>query len=1226
MGTNRYSKLNNFASHSAEVVSFEQFQNQYQYSSDILGEDVDIFVVDSAIDPMHYEFTDPDTNKCRVQLVDWTKLIDDPSISYDELRSHDFSFQEMNSTIKGYFQEIIDDAVQNNGFKPQFNRSDIGNGAGSVTAGVRGWTPAHFHNVHFPNQYIEKLIRDNKLAMTNYMPGIRLPASSRFDSDHGTACASCAAGRTVGMAPKAHIYFVHVDFTDATGVSIHHLPDLFHQCKIRSGNKRPTVVSLSIGTPRSADDNLSNANVASSSPTYFTSSVSIDGVLGKITTTVPSQITEFHNMVTENRHVRYPSGSDGTGTIAYPITGSIAVERIKSSNSVLDYIEETFNLTPAKSGFYDDAIRLNQRFVVAESTGQRSGIQVNRLISSSAIIVASAGNDQMIMKHASEHSTFEQSLKNNYTNGKLINLRYRSASLVNVSPKTFSDTFIPFNGTPKAIYTTSTLQNISSSFSQSLNVNFGRFSGSVTHPEDLGLQQPYVVRIRPIFSNKTIDEDWGDGTTWRTYSNGIDFNFTSSLTRDYSCDLTEITNKDAFKDNNVSIITGSIADLTMPLYDGMVGVVDNEEGTSGLVLDSSRLSDENSIITSYQFNGAYNVLSDLASHTIPTSHKYHGSIRSQLVTAYLFGAQLEIFNGHSAPQGNFIGLLTELRDQNENLITGSIYTTRELDTNKHTITSLTPNDDQSTFSVSDQSFLGAAIQTGSIKLPFRENGISDLEVAYVSGSLDESSAFTLIPPSNIVSSHGTFNFAWEEDNPGLYDIIKNAFNLTLDRVPLSDAYLRFNLGSGKYYLLKEDPDLGQQTESSSIAVKTINSQNNLDSFYYNDNIITVGASTIVHHRDPNHNNVSGSRDNMALSELSSSKFFYRSSSYEPYDAVTNFTQRGSRTDIFAPGEDVITAATIPANMNLFTTYLDYFDTGSKYHKVPYAFASCSFQTIVDSSGNSIPQISWMTGSFLVPSAGVEHVFPVREAAYNIQRYSFVDHNERHNAYRYFNGTSFSSPYVAGICALWKELFPDINAPDMISLLQATAYNGILSNPHLTKNRFVDSFNNFDLWYYGLVRNFLTKENSFDIPDSAATSGPGQAQPHSNGRAMQGHWMRFSPGTSRDHNYGGPKPTLASPVLQDQFHTKLYQYYTSYTSRSNKFYLGDSPNLIAHWPFANTYKKDIFGDMRNIQLTGSIIFNQSGPILSSIGISTEGGSTGDGTSGGDGGVIPPGGGY
>lgn len=1198
MSQNRFTKLNAFASHSSELISLAQYTSSFQYSSDIRGENVDIMIVDSGLDSQHYEFTDPDTNESRVQLINWSKLVDDPGISYDELRTHDFTFEGMDATIKGYFQEIIDDAVANGGFELRNSACAFDNSI-CYAAGMRGWQPVHLITANWQSHYHEKMIRDGLEAMINYYP-MQYEYGPRFDINHGTGVSSCAAGRTVGMAPKSHIYHVAVDYNTLKGINYHHVADLFHECKKRSGNTRPTVINLSIGS-KVITNKCQTDGLASESSLLFTSSISQNGFFGPIEATVPAKVSEYHKMVSEGRHVHYPSGSVGAGTDQYPITGSNAKTQIKKSNEVLDYIEETFNFTPAKMGRYSAAAIANKRFFKLPGSPNDVGIssyQTNRLISGGAILVNSAGNDHAIMSSHIDYTTMKNSIENEYLNGKVTNYRYRSASFCNITPKTVNDTFIPFDGQPQVIWTTPAFQTSDATFSQSLNVNFGRNSGSSVSFESLGLHQPYVVRYKAIYSNKGLYADWGDGTSWSNFSNGYDMYFTSSTTKDMSCDLSEITSMASFQSAGVTIVTGSTEEATLPQYAGMLYAqgdqeIDLETEVPEINTDiQTRYIDQDPKIGSFEFMGGYNLNADDLTLIDDSIHPPWSEIRTILLGAIIFNWGTEIFNGNTPPEGNFIGLLAEYRDINENIITGSIGLKRDLDINYHTWTHIPSAsvDDQSTFSTTGMGIFGGIEGSANLYTYAFPYG---LKSAYISGTLDSNSSFTLPTPTSSNTDNGQFNYIWHSDEPTLYNSVSSSFALQLDQQPLNDADLIHDLASDtgvRYYILKEDPILGRATEQVSIPVKSLDIHKNADNYVNNQGVICVGSSDIGHHQDPSQFNVSGSRWNIGHTHMTSSQFFYNSSSYEPYDKISRFSNRGSRIDIFAPGTNIWTAqSSVAIGVSVQTTFLDYFNTSSRYNKSPFWLASCSFENMTDSNGNTIPQLGWMTGSFTGSVIGQQQEFPLREAAYGYHRWNFVDSNQKIHPYSHYSGTSFASPLTAGLVALWKDLFPDINGKDMISLLQLTAHNGMLADPHLSNTKYKQSWNDFDLWYYGLLRNFLANQSAedvFDVPGHILYA----SNSIQNNRCMQDWFLsKTGPITEREQmsNYGSD-PYL-SPASFDPWAKadRIYQYYTSRTSRSHIRALNGAPNLIAHWPFANMNRADVLGKFSNINFSGSI---------------------------------------
>ena len=90
---NRTKQLREFASSSAEFISYGEYTSSYEWTSDIQGEGVDVIVLDTSFDIMHYEIRD------NVQLVDWKYLLDNPTCTWEEWRANDITYDELNNFI-----------------------------------------------------------------------------------------------------------------------------------------------------------------------------------------------------------------------------------------------------------------------------------------------------------------------------------------------------------------------------------------------------------------------------------------------------------------------------------------------------------------------------------------------------------------------------------------------------------------------------------------------------------------------------------------------------------------------------------------------------------------------------------------------------------------------------------------------------------------------------------------------------------------------------------------------------------------------------------------------------------------------------------------------------------------------------------------------------------------------------------------------------------------------
>jgi len=292
-------------------------------------------------------------------------------------------------------------------------------------------------------------------------------------------------------------------------------------------------------------------------------------------------------------------------------------------------------------------------------------------------------------------------------------------------------------------------------------------------------------------------------------------------------------------------------------------------------------------------------------------------------------------------------------------------------------------------------------------------------------------------------------------------------------------------------------------------------------------------------------------------------FFIPSSSNDefllnPIDTLGNHTSKGSRITISTPGRHVNVAHPMLMGNLKWRTSLDYFNTSSIYSKLPFVLASCSFENMTDSEGNTIPELGYMTGS--IPSSSINPFIPIREALrVDGSQYYYVDDIGRMNGYGWEHGTSFSTPLAAGISALWLDLNPKLSQLELINVLQSTAYrNAIKENP-ISNPRYRESVNNFDQWMFGVLLDYPAGLQGYNL---------GELTGSTNTRRRLFNL----------HN---------NSVLAEQ---NIREHLFSYTTNYSQTNLQGTPNLIAHWPYSQTNRADITGSFANLVFSGSITIN------------------------------------
>lgn len=146
---------------------------------------------------------------------------------------------------------------------------------------------------------------------------------------------------------------------------------------------------------------------------------------------------------------------------------------------------------------------------------------------------------------------------------------------------------------------------------------------------------------------------------------------------------------------------------------------------------------------------------------------------------------------------------------------------------------------------------------------------------------------------------------------------------------------------------------------------------------------------------------------------------------------------GSINDI-ACGKNVIAvgayinASKIPS----FSGWLSFTDKRKQYDYADFS----SYGTLID--GRQLPHISG-PGQGMISS--YSHYYTSKAAADEISQFDAnYAEDKRDNYWGEMSGTSMSSPFVAGVCALWLQANPDLKVQDILNIMKETADNDAMT--------------------------------------------------------------------------------------------------------------------------------------------------------------------------------------
>jgi len=756
---------------------------------------------------------------------------------------------------------------------------------------------------------------------------------------------------------------------------------------------------------------------------------------------------------------------------------------------------------------------------------------------------------------------------------------------------------------------------------------------------DLSLPPYDSLRLEHVLNNIYTSPDYDDrattyiqngfelirsiqntSTVYYDPNNAFKYLYITSSNGTYSCDLDIIKSDPAFPSNG-EFITGSFITNNLPKLNNTNGTdIAQLDSTDFIFEDLQKLEQTDPKLTDYHYNGAYNIDYDLG---YSSDHPTLGQGRSEHPILsnlhFTYKAAIEnsgfITNTHTltslSESYNFIGLLLEPYDKNENIISGSpIVAIKEMLPDAHL--AATSSEDISTFKaiagvggfsrfIPEQStrplsrlqtLLGENFIDVDFEFPFTPT--------YFSGSLNTAVGAQGVTPNVI----GNLKYIFNEDTTGigLYNELKNPaispfVNFMFEDEPITD-YMLHTLSQSvqdtgedtlthTLILLKESPSIGRNLRVSTRQYSPLKLSGYPTEMDCDPRANVSSATTLYPQRDRfQMHDISGSY-HFPPTHLTSSlnteyKSFYVSASsrdLEPSDCLANFTSRGGRCNVSAPGEQVMVAGVRNPSVRALrtsdyrdndhgfatrqVTLLDYFDSSSVYSKLPFALASCSFDNMRTSEGELIPQLGWMTGSS--PTASVN--IALRECIMhsNTSAITYAAPDGSIHPYKHVNGTSFSCPLTAGVAALWLDLNPHLSQLELQQVLASSAYVNQLKDRSIYEAKTdteINTINDFDKFLFGISQNIFgvskfTRDIFFEMSD---------------------YEKRVS--------IAGTSLSYYEPI----YNAKLRRYLYGYTDQYDSHAVYNTPNAIVHWPYSQTNRADIQGNFANLILSGSMTFN------------------------------------
>ena len=250
--TGSYSNLHQYANYNPNTF----IEGVEMPDNDIDGTGVDVFCIDTGVDPAHPDFLDKNGNS-RVRLPDWSylyhnydRLLESGSAGWNEWREQDTTPEE----IQSFIDEVYEWEMENYGCLDRLMGTGIIFGDGtSIPHSLSTYQlPAYKVPDGEPEGFHHITESSGRINVTDMLPKKAL-AAWQMAGAHGTHVMSTIAGNAAGWASNADIYFFddfkHRKMKDTpAGTSNHHqLLYYFMSLKQAAGLNRPTVLNVSMG-------------------------------------------------------------------------------------------------------------------------------------------------------------------------------------------------------------------------------------------------------------------------------------------------------------------------------------------------------------------------------------------------------------------------------------------------------------------------------------------------------------------------------------------------------------------------------------------------------------------------------------------------------------------------------------------------------------------------------------------------------------------------------------------------------------------------------------------------------------------------------------------------------------------------------------------------------------------------------------------------------------------
>jgi len=260
---NGFTNLHNYSSLAPHWITGSSTAAQNGWT----GKDVDVMAIDQPMDPTHYEFTNTETTDTRVQLVDWNylakhidRLVLLGPAGWDEWRARDFTFIQMHN----YITHLIE--------SQNFPDTDYGRLQYASYVGGQIYEDIKYGNptpdgvdVTGSMDYIDPITGDTvgfSSSMCAYVPG---------GYHHGTHTAGTVAGRTIGWAHEANVYHQSAKWYSGfrwNEASDEELVYYLQILKKAAGIDNPLIINNSYGYARAQGPALMNELARATTSSY----------------------------------------------------------------------------------------------------------------------------------------------------------------------------------------------------------------------------------------------------------------------------------------------------------------------------------------------------------------------------------------------------------------------------------------------------------------------------------------------------------------------------------------------------------------------------------------------------------------------------------------------------------------------------------------------------------------------------------------------------------------------------------------------------------------------------------------------------------------------------------------------------------------------------------------------------------------------------------------------